>query len=340
MSKAGEPTTRQVAAAILSYCLCSSSMLMVNKLAVVHVKSPTVVTLSQFIFAAAFVLVLNLAKVVKIDPFNWDRAKYFAIYVLSFSVGTWANIKVLAHANIETVIVFRSCSPLAVCLLEYIFYGRDLPSKKSCLALLFITIGALVYIFTDREFQVKGATAYYWASLWWVVLVFQLTFGKFLVSNTGMNSMWTPVALTNSFAIVPVVVIGLCSSELSVHAYHHVLKMQPMGYVWLICSCVIGTLISFSGFWCQSMITATAYTVVGVMNKMLTVMVNTIIWDKHASPTGIAALTVCILSGSMYRQAPLRHVGTDEVNAANLAEKVPLAEDVSGDEGVPSKSSA
>ena len=29
--------------------------------------------------------------------------------------------------------------------------------------------------------------------------------------------------------------------------------------------------ISWSGFWCQSLITATAYTVVGVTNKMLTV---------------------------------------------------------------------
>lgn len=48
--------------------------------------------------------------------------------------------------------------------------------------------------------------------------------------------------------------------------------------------------ISFAGFKCQQLITATAYTVVGVMNKMLTVTINVMIWDKHASGIGIASL--------------------------------------------------
>ena len=48
--------------------------------------------------------------------------------------------------------------------------------------------------------------------------------------------------------------------------------------------------ISFAGFKCQQVITATAYTIVGVMNKMLTVLINVLIWDKHASATGIASL--------------------------------------------------
>ena len=56
----------------------------------------------------------------------------------------------------------------------------------------------------------------------------------------------------------------------------------------------------------QSVITATAYTVVGVMNKFLTVLINVAIWDKHASPLGMAALCVCLGGGSLYQQAPLR----------------------------------
>jgi hypothetical protein len=34
---------------------------------------------------------------------------------------------------------------------------------------------------------------------------------------------------------------------------------------------VVGICISWAGFLCQSLVTATSYTVVGVMNKMLTV---------------------------------------------------------------------
>merc|ERR1712005_16656 len=80
--------------------------------------------------------------------------------------------------------------------------------------------------------------------------------------------------------------------------------------------CVIGICISWAGFWCQSVVTATTYSVVGVMNKMLTVTVNVLIWDKHASTYGIACLCVCLLGGSLYQQSPLRDKPEDpEVRA-------------------------
>lgn len=42
------------------------------------------------------------------------------------------------------------------------------------------------------------------------------------------------------------------------------------------------------------------------MNKMLTVTANVLIWDKHASLSGIGSLAMCLLGGSLYQQAPLR----------------------------------
>lgn len=45
---------------------------------------------------------------------------------------------------------------------------------------------------------------------------------------------------------------------------------------------------------------------VGVVNKMLTVLVNVLIWDQHASAKGIFALLICLGGGALYQQAPLR----------------------------------
>lgn len=42
------------------------------------------------------------------------------------------------------------------------------------------------------------------------------------------------------------------------------------------------------------------------MNKCLTVLLNLIVWDRHAAPGGIASLVLCLIGGSLYRQAPLR----------------------------------
>ena len=42
------------------------------------------------------------------------------------------------------------------------------------------------------------------------------------------------------------------------------------------------------------------------MNKCLTVILNSLIWDQHAKPEGILCLFVCIGGGMIYRQAPMR----------------------------------
>ena len=52
------------------------------------------------------------------------------------------------------------------------------------------------------------------------------------------------------------------------------------------------------------------------MNKMLTVTVNVLIWDKHASAAGIGALCVCLLGGSLYQQAPLKESPTNAEGVA------------------------
>ena len=136
-----------------------------------------------------------------------------------------------------------------------------------------------------------------------MLLVFQLCYGKHLVTGLGLKSMWSSVLYTNGLSCAPTSAIGLVSGE---YARLGAVEWTTHGIFWLATSCVVGTGISWVGFKCQSVITATAYTVVGVVNKMLTVLLNVLIWDAHASSSGIASLVVCVLGGAFYQQAPLR----------------------------------
>nr|GEV14160.1 hypothetical protein [Tanacetum cinerariifolium] len=56
-------------------------------------------------------------------------------------------------------------------------------------------------------------------------------------------------------------------------------------------------------FACWKAISVTAYTVTGVVNKFLTVAINVLIWDKHASPFGVFCLLVTIAGGILYQQS-------------------------------------
>ena len=51
----------------------------------------------------------------------------------------------------------------------------------------------------------------------------------------------------------------------------------------LAASCMAGVLMSYSQFLLRGLISATSFTVVGTMCKIATVVINCLIWDKHAS---------------------------------------------------------
>ncbi len=69
------------------------------------------------------------------------------------------------------------------------------------------------------------------------------------------------------------------------------------------------------------MVSATTYTLVGVVNKFLTVLLNVIVWDKHSSPVGLTAVCVCLLCGSFYQQAPRRDEARKQAEKDAIHEK-------------------
>jgi hypothetical protein len=101
----------------------------------------------------------------------------------------------------------------------------------------------------------------------------------------------------------------------------------------LVLSCAVGVAISYLGWRARSLVTATCYTVLGVANKMLTVLANAMVrahrmalhaphapystsfapyswprlqvWDQRASPIGIMFLCVCLVGAAGYKQAPM-----------------------------------
>ena len=49
--------------------------------------------------------------------------------------------------------------------------------------------------------------------IWWSVLLFQLTYGKFLVSGLPLKSLWTPVLYTNTFSVLPALFLGAAAAQ-------------------------------------------------------------------------------------------------------------------------------
>ena len=68
------------------------------------------------------------------------------------------------------------------------------------------------------------------------------------------------------------------------------------------------------------MVSATSYTLVGVVNKFLTVLLNVVLWDKHSTTAGIVSVCVCLGAGTLYQQAPRRDEGRKQQEAQAAAD--------------------
>jgi len=289
---------------MLGYSLCSASMLVINKMALRAIPLPGIISVAQFVFAAVSIALIKASGMAPVDDFVWSKVRAYVLYVALFVVGIYTNMKSVQYANIETVIVFRACCPVFVCVLDWAFLGRQLPSARSALSLLLIVLGAAGYVSADKQFAVDGLAAYGWVSVYTLTAALQMAYGKVIV-GPGMKflSMWGPTQYTNVLSIPPMLAIAAIADE--PHKSQTV-EWSVHAVLVLLASCVVGLAISFTGWQCRSLVTATCYTVLGVANKMLTVLINMLVWDAHASPLGVAWLVLCLAGATAYQQAPLR----------------------------------
>lgn len=289
---------RTVAFSVLFYAACSSTLLLINKVAMHFVPDASFILFCQFVtssLAGARVRVIKLASPDSdIEFLRWEKARPFFLACLIFFLCLLANTAALKSVNVETVIVARSCAPIAVSILEHFTLGRNLPTLQGTLALLAIAGGAVIYVISDEGFKIEGYT---WLLLYFVFIVTEMVFVKFIVDTVPMST-WTRVYYNNTLSI-PLVLLS--STMMGFGGFLEVAwAWQHIAVVGL--SCVVGVAISYSGFHLQKMVSATTFTVIGVLCKLMTVMLNDIVWSQHSNLMGHIGLLLCIAAGFAYER--------------------------------------
>eukprot|EP00978_Attheya_sp_CCMP212_P006131 scaffold13826_cov50-Attheya_sp.AAC.1 len=300
----------EVILAVLAYSFCSGSLVLVNKLILHYLPYPSLVIAVQLLATLAFILGATTFGIIDVDPLMWDCVVPYLAYTVAFSLGVFCNMKSLTLSNVETIIVFRALAPFLVSILDALFLGRQWPSARSWGGLSLIVLGALGYALTDEQFQSQGMNAYFWPTLYLFVISFEMAYGKNIIKSVPLKTRTGPVFYTNLLGFPPMIMFAAMGKEFQ-HSYedmwaHDEYRFPPMGLALLGLGCVVGTAIGYSSWWCRGQVSAASFTLIGVMNKCVTVLVNLCIWDQHAAPAGIASLSLCLLGGVIYQQAPMQ----------------------------------
>jgi len=285
---------------ILVYSVCSSTMLVLNKLAVQELPLPTIVSGAQLSFSVVVVLVMQMFDSSTMGPMDKKKVVPFAFYTALFSAGLYSNIKALMLTNVGSIIAARSCLPVIVCLIEWAFLGRALPGVRPTLSLLGVVFFAGLYIRTDAGLAVQGMSGYVWIFIWWVLIALQMTYGKWLTEMIEMTQ-WERVFYTNMFALPPTIALFFGTGEMR---KTREVVFGPSWQIFLVMSCIMGVGISYTGWRTRSVITATTFALVGVLNKVATISFMVIVWPTASSLVSIVSLMCCILCGLLYKEVP------------------------------------
>jgi len=285
----------QISLATCIFTICSSTMLIVNKVAITAYPAPNSLLLLQLLSSSTTIYLASKLGLVSIQHVSWSTVKSYVVVALAFFLTLFSNVKVLQYANVETFIVFRASTPLAVAVLDYVFLGRELPTRRSSISLFCLLLGAVSYVRADSHFEVR---AYFWVFCWFVLFCFDQIFIKHVVDSTETSS-WTNSFWTNTLATIPAFLLVLIRAE-------HNVKLSGIATYFVTASCLVGVAMSLSSFHLRGLVSATYFTIVGTVCKILSVIINYFIWDKHASITGLASLGFCIFSAVFYQQSPLR----------------------------------
>jgi len=284
------------------YCLSASLLSIINKWAIMKFPYPGALTALQYFTSVAGVLLCGQLKLIEHDGLNLRTMWKFLPAAVMFYISIFTNSELLLHANVDTFIVFRSAVPIFVAIGETLYLHQPWPSLKTWLSLSTILGGSVIYVFTDNQFTV---TAYTWAVAYLASMSIDFVYIKHVVMTIGLNT-WGLVLYNNLEALMlfplELLIMGefdemkVDSSEVSNWLSFDVVLPVAL-------SCLFGLSISFFGFSCRRAISATGFTVLGIVNKLLTVVINLLIWDKHASFVGTIGLLICMSGGVLYQQS-------------------------------------
>ena len=291
---------------IIFYSACSSTLLIINKLAVQAIGSTSVVLIAQFAASVLAVLVANVVspKAVHLERFTIQKLIAFTGVVLLFCFCLYSNVKALEQNSVETVIVFRALSPIGVSFLDFKFLGRELPNRRTALALLAIAAGACLYAYSERTGQVSFAgPATLWLMTYFVAITSEMAFVKYIIESLP-TSTWTRMFYNNLLSIPVITITGVFSGDFKNTSVMNLGDSYTLSI--LLAAGLVGVAISYAGFHLRSLISATSFTVVGVLCKLATLLISRLVWRGSFTSLGYCGLAVCILAGCFYEQAPKR----------------------------------
>lgn len=261
----------------------------------------------QFGFSAGAVRFLKAVGVLDADTLSFTKVRLFAPAVLMFYAAIAANMRLLSKSTVDTFIVVRSVTPIFTQVGEILFFGADWPSQDEWLALLTISVGAVGFAYHNIATIAKFPVIF-WALVYLLCITADTLVVKRVVTHVEL-SPWGYVYYNNFLALSVYPAWAMLSGEATRLAIEDPFSSlnKPTSLCAVGISCILGLGISFFGLNARRALSATAFTVLGVSCKFISVLLNMVLWHHHAPHAALPWLFLALSGSVVYQRANNQH---------------------------------
>ncbi|RNF06755.1 putative GDP-mannose transporter [Trypanosoma conorhini] len=285
--------------AILLFCVSSVGMMLSNKLAVTALPLPCTLVLLQMFATLALLLPFRS----NVEAMTLKNARAWIPVASLFAFMLYTSMKSFVYANVPTLIIIRNLGSIVTTVAEYYVLCEGV-NAEIILAQVAIFCGAVVYGWTNSTFSVIG--------LVWMLanVVGQGCYGilvKHMTSSVPGFVFATKytLALYNNVIAIPAIFLLFVVEE-----QQRVGVLLPtvvgVGWFWIGVTCVLGFMISTSGFALQKLVSAATFIVINNLTKFLNILIGLFILHDRMGLADGAGCVIALVAGAWYSAARYR----------------------------------
>lgn len=295
---------------VVSYCLASTSMTLLNKGAIKALPFPYWLCVMQNMatLIILFLVWLSVEKGHKIFGFRVQitlrMLKYWMPAVILFCLMLVSSLSALHLTSVPTVLVFRSLTPVVTLVFESRLLGAS-ASLNVWLSLVVILLGAICYVITDFQASVAG---YLWLSTNLISAALYHVYVKWIINMIGVSTM--DMVLFNNALSVPLLLTFAFVVDKPRQILPALGDLDVLAWLWVVFSLVVAGVISFTGFGLQATVSATSATVVNHFNKVASFIAAYLIFKDNFNAWMVVGIIVTLLGTVWYGRERLAERGS------------------------------
>eukprot|EP00250_Pteridium_aquilinum_P029664 c39925_g1_i1 orf=386-1567(+) len=292
----------------LAYCLCSCSMILLNKIVLSGYNFDAGISLMcyQNLVSVVVVYALSATGIITTEPISWKLVFIWFPVNLIFVAMLVSSIFSLKYMNVAMVTILKNMTNLITALGEVYFFSKRHNSKVWG-SLLLMVVSAICGGFTDLSFH---RTGYTWQIFnCFLTAAYSLTLRKVMdlakqSTKSGNLSEFSMVLLNNSLSLPLGLALVLLFRETD-YLHNSPVMRLPMFWMLSTLSGLFGLAISFTSMWFLHQTGPTTYSLVGSLNKIPISVAGILMFQVRTSLSNLMSIFFGLFAGVMFAKAKM-----------------------------------